>query len=604
MQLLERMFIQILQMGWMGSMVILLVLAARIPLKKAPKRFSYMLWAAVLLRLLFPFSFEGAFSLIPPNAAYVAENLGGLGDSVQGNLATVMAPSTVPAVNAVAEGITPLQGWLTAGAILWLAGMGLFALYGIVSVIRLRGRLTGTVRLRDNIYLADHISVPFVMGIVRPRIYLPSALAQNQQHPIILHEQVHIRRGDHIFKVLGFATLAIHWFNPLVWAAFFAFARDMEMSCDESVMACVKTDIRSEYSASLLSLATGARTMAASPIAFGAGDVKARIKNIMRYKKPVFWLSAVAVVAVLAIIIASAVNPHSARASLQWARSLRTQDIAAIELVVMPSNEDQRYRLFQPGEYADIVALMNQSSGRYLKNYESVDGGAITFYVTLTDGTVHTVTNSGNVYLIIDGDCFDAPSRWLSAWQYRKGGTTLPLDFEQSKKVPLTLEALKQIAAKGADHIGWEDFYPYRGTDVGSGLYIRRYEIDSQYYVLIGGASPQMPPWYVMLFDAYGPRKMDVLQEDIDEFTQLRDLIPMVMVEGQLYLDTGKQAPAEPDPSAILGQISSSVDASLKPYEDGQSNFGGIGADYARYGEDVLVRLQNEWVLFRREKSQ
>lgn len=158
-------------------------------------------------------------------------------------------------------------------------------LYGAVSLLALRRRLVGAVRLEGNVYLADHIPSPFVMGVFRPKIYLPSQLSEEERGYILLHEQTHIRRLDHLIKLGASLTLAVHWFNPLVWAAFVLFVRDMEMSCDERVIAQLGIKIRREYSTLLLSLATGKKILMGTPLAFGEGDTKDRIKNIMKYKK-------------------------------------------------------------------------------------------------------------------------------------------------------------------------------------------------------------------------------------------------------------------------------------------------------------------------------
>lgn len=157
------------------------------------------------------------------------------------------------------------------------------------SLCRLRRRIVGAVRLRDNIYLADHIDSPFVMGVLRPRIYLPSTLAEGERGYIILHEQCHIQRFDPAVKLLSFTALCLHWFNPLVWLSFLLSGRDMEMRCDEAVIRQLGDGVRADYSASLLSLATGRRILAGAPLAFGEGDPKSRIENLLRFRRPKTW---------------------------------------------------------------------------------------------------------------------------------------------------------------------------------------------------------------------------------------------------------------------------------------------------------------------------
>ena len=152
--------------------------------------------------------------------------------------------------------------------------MLVMVLYAMVSYIRLRRKLITASLLRDNIYLADEIAFPFVMGLLRPKIYLPSSMAEQEQPYILMHEQHHIRRRDPVIKALAFLALCIHWFNPLVWVAFIMAGKDMEMSCDEAVVRKMGTGILADYTASLLSLATGKHIIAGMPLAFGEGDTK------------------------------------------------------------------------------------------------------------------------------------------------------------------------------------------------------------------------------------------------------------------------------------------------------------------------------------------
>ena len=321
---------KILNMSLTASIVIVFVLLARVLLKKAPKIFSYALWAVVLFRLVCPVSFSAEFSLLgifnaPPatngSVAYIPA------DVVHREYPQVNLP--FPAVseainNTLPQGeeqlvADPLEGLVSMATLLWLLGIAAMLIYSMVSLMRLRRKLIGAVCLRDNIYLADHISTPFVIGVFRPKIFLPSTLAEREQSYIILHEQIHIKRLDHIVKIVTFLVLTVHWFNPLVWMAFFLCVKDMEMSCDESVMKRMDTDIRREYSASRLSLATGRKIAAGIPLAFGEWDTKSRIKIVINYKKPTFWIVIVALVAVLAVCVGLAVNPRNNGRSLDSA---------------------------------------------------------------------------------------------------------------------------------------------------------------------------------------------------------------------------------------------------------------------------------------------
>lgn len=307
----DKIFLQILNMSFTASVVILFVLLARLFLKKAPKKFSYALWGIVLFRLCCPFSFESAVSLLPTKARPIAPDIVyALTPKIDTGIAAVNSAvnAVLPAATPYAS-VNPLQIWLFLGRLCWLAGLALLLCYSVVSLLRLKKRLRGAVRESGNVYLVQQLETPFVLGLFRPRIYLPASLSGEEKNYILLHEQQHIKRFDHAVKLLSFFVLCLHWFNPLVWAAFFVSGRDMEMACDEAVIKQLGNGVKKEYSASLFTLATGRRIIGGTPLAFGEGDTKGRVKNVLRYKKPAVWVTAAALAAVAAIGIGLAANP-------------------------------------------------------------------------------------------------------------------------------------------------------------------------------------------------------------------------------------------------------------------------------------------------------
>lgn len=309
--MLEPLFLQLLNMSFTAGVVIIFVLAARLPLKKAPKVFSYALWSAVLFRLVCPFSFESFLSLLPVRTNPIAQDIVYAGTpQIDTGITTInqavnsLLPPATPSAS-----VNPLQIWIFLGSRLWLLGVAALLLYSLAALLRLKRRLRGAALYEDRIFLSSAIDTAFVMGIFRPRIYLPANVNAAQRAYILLHEQTHIRRLDHIVKLVGFLVLCVHWFNPLVWLAFFASGRDMEMSCDEAVIRRLGSSVKKDYSAALLTLATGRRIIGGVPLAFGEGDTRSRIKNVLGYKKPALWAVVVVVIAIIFVVAGLTADP-------------------------------------------------------------------------------------------------------------------------------------------------------------------------------------------------------------------------------------------------------------------------------------------------------
>ena len=302
--MLTRVFMQVLDMSKMTSIVILIILVIRIFLKKMPKFVSYVLWTVVLFRLLCPVSFTSVISLLPEMTPisyhYTLEDLPvsitnvgkaayhKISDINQDESGSNQTKTTEYYQDGTSQNIS-FQWWeigILYGQHVWLAGISILFWYSVVSYFKIRKRLNVVIPFRDNIYIADDIDSPFVIGFIRPKIYLPNGLGEKEQAYIIMHEQFHIKRGDPIIKILAYSALCIHWFNPLVWLAFILSSRDMEMSCDEAVMKRMGEEIKADYSTSLLALAVGHRITIGVPLAFGEGDTKERIKNIAAWKMP------------------------------------------------------------------------------------------------------------------------------------------------------------------------------------------------------------------------------------------------------------------------------------------------------------------------------
>lgn len=315
---------KILNMSLTASVIIVTVIILRLLLKRAPKVYSYMLWSVVLFRLLCPITINTPLSVLRLFDTPIVETTDSVSQItyIPTNIVHTENPEVtlpVPVLdnainNALPQGAEqlvadPLEATVSIATYIWLAGSVAMIGVSMISYVKLRKSLVGAVRVRGNIYVADYITTPFVLGIFRPRIYLLSSLNEQEQEYILRHEQYHIRRGDHIFKLLAYVALCIHWFNPLVWLAFLLFSKDMEMSCDEAVIKKLGEDVRADYSVSLLNLATDNAIMFGMPLAFGEVDTKGRIKNLAAWKKPTFWVTIGAILICIVGIVICISNP-------------------------------------------------------------------------------------------------------------------------------------------------------------------------------------------------------------------------------------------------------------------------------------------------------
>lgn len=519
---------KLLNMSLTASVAIVLVILLRLLLKKAPKVIFYALWGVVLFRLLCPVSIGSNFSIYNLFDAPAQESgtITSVIEYVPSNIVYTEYPSVALPVPGISDVINealpqgreqlvadPLEAPMSIATYVWMIGVLGMVTYSIVSYIRLRRKLSVVVPRRDNIFIADDIKSPFVVGLFRPKIYLPCNLGDKEQEYIILHEQHHIKRLDHVMKALAFLALAIHWFNPLVWVAFILASKDMEMSCDEAVIRKIGGDVRADYSASLLTLATGRRIIAGTPLAFGEGDTKGRINNLSKWKKPAVWVVLVAVVACVVLAVCLLTNPSQTRDTMKWAQSLSVEDVASADLVVYPQAADKQFKQLSAEELSEMVTLINESKGKYRIEHEELAGGGISFYITMKDGTSHSVENIGNTYLVIDGEYYEASYNWLNGWSKRfgEGNTRIP---DQYFSVPLTLDEVLELSQRGHELI-WGDFNSYKYYETGSGLYIRVYEIDDDFSLWIGGSGPEyeLEPMYIYL----------ALKDDIDTHIDIRD---------------------------------------------------------------------------------
>ena len=527
-----ELFLKTLNMSIAASWLIMAVVLLRLVLKKAPKWIVVLLWGIVALRLVVPFSFESALSLIPSAETFNAHNIQyetpaissgipAINNAVNPVLGETFAPNPAASVN-------PLYVWTFIVSVIWFIGIAAMLLYAVISYVRVRRSVAERIPYEGNIFLCDHVKSPFILGLVRPKIYLPSNMDATAMEPVIAHEKAHLARHDHWWKPLGFLILTVHWFNPLCWIAYVLLCRDIELACDEKVIRQMDLEGKKQYSTALLECNAQRRLVTICPLAFGEVGVKERVKNVLNYKKPTFWVIVVAVVACAVVAVCFATNPVTAEPST-------------------PNTE--RPTLIMNGN-AYVDPYMPVSSLPY--GYQSAG--------KLTEEQANNTGLEGIEYFI-------HPSKAEDFYTYQECGTPISIDTVDSTKRQwayvrwiqdgnnavdgrkLTLDDVVMLSQMG-DALSWSDFELYQGREVGSGLYIMRYEIDELFDVLVGGV-PDETPWYIYIrVNNEADDRIDIRTEDVSTFIEAhRNDVPKVVEptpDGG-----GEPAPEEPDFSTL-----------------------------------------------------
>ncbi|MEE1535238.1 MAG: M56 family metallopeptidase [Oscillospiraceae bacterium] len=307
-------FLKLLNLSISASWLVLAVLALRLISKRSPKWMNVLLWGIVALRLVLPFSIESALSLIPSAetlspevvrfdpAPTITSGVEFIDNAVNPSLSESFAAAPLASVN-------PLYVWTEIAGWVWLIGLGAMLLYALASYLRLRRRVSVSLPIQDNIYLCDAISSPFILGVVKPHIYLPSGLDEVQRQNVLSHERAHLARCDHWWKPLGFALLAVYWFNPVLWLAYTLLCRDIELACDERVIRTMDESAVKTYSTVLLACSMPRKAVITCPLAFGEVGVKERVKNALHYKKPAFWVVAASVAVCVVVAVCFLTSP-------------------------------------------------------------------------------------------------------------------------------------------------------------------------------------------------------------------------------------------------------------------------------------------------------
>ena len=322
---MESLFSNILTASFHGSIVILAVILLRVLLKKAPRKFICFLWVLAGLRLLMPFEIQSSLSLQPmPEVAQVQQWQPSVtpdptpretSPEPPAQRQETQLPQTsenpirpVTTAKSTVERPKPTLNWKGLIPYVWLGVAACFGFYTIYAYLSLKYKVREAVKIRGG-WECDRIETAFILGFIRPKIYIPMGLSPTVRKHILAHERTHLEKGDHWFKMIGFLALALHWFNPLVWVAYVLLCKDIELACDERVVQFMDLEERKSYSAALLSCSTNRAHFAACPVAFGEVSVKNRIKTVLNYRRPSFWVSLLGVVAILFVAVCLLTNP-------------------------------------------------------------------------------------------------------------------------------------------------------------------------------------------------------------------------------------------------------------------------------------------------------
>lgn len=454
---IDVLFRQLFNMSITGIYVILAILLVRLFFRRMPKKISYALWIIAGLRLVLPFSFSAPFSIFnlkffnsvvskSPNDHTLTFVQGDLGQTITPTANTVL-PSTGQLGQASGTISAPViseqisqSGWLIA-AIVWLIGIFILVIIAIAAYIKVKQLVDNAVRLEDNVYEADRIPSPFILGFFRPRIFIPFHLAASEQDYILRHERYHLRRGDHWLKPVAYLILMLHWFNPIVWLAYYLMVRDMEMSCDEAVLNQMSDSLKYDYSSSLLAMAARKPFLPVSPLAFGESNTKLRIKNILNFRKPKRWVVILSVAACLAIAAACLANPLDS-AQPTSSDQLATLEEAIHEAILAQNQNAASISEFQTEAHTILKTLdSNTQVSAYLVSMyfeynlnedgllEKYRGNSMPIVLTFTRDSAGNLTLS-EYWIPEDGDYYGSSIR-----------SKFPADIEEAALTSYTFSA-------------------------------------------------------------------------------------------------------------------------------------------------------------------
>ena len=638
---MNELFLKIINMSISASWLVLAVLILRFVLKKAPKWVNILLWGIVAIRLICPFSFESALSLIPSAETFPEKVISGPSFDVQTGITPVDNRINDYLGDRYFEGVTvPANNGnniMTILTIVWTIGILLLVAYTIISYRRLHREIDTAVHYKDNIFQSENVKSPFVLGIIKPRIYLPFNMNGQDLEHVVAHEQAHIHRKDHWWKPFGFLLLTIHWFNPLVWLAYVLLCRDIELACDEKVIKELGNEQRADYTQALVACSVNRRMIAACPLAFGEVGVKDRVKSVMNYKKPAFWGVVLAVIVCVFVAVCFLTNPVTKNNGTdgtvtEWFDYLETPDEMVWDgrlEINLPEFPGVTFRWYpEKMEAVTEEGIVPLFHGMPIWNTYFCDltGDRIpdlcstyTFGSGIIDSRIiiYDYAN-GASYELSDRGYFDFTLRFNEADGYLYVDKTKYNTDELVETGRLVFKN-NSIQIEGfsneAHQVFWAEI-----LEIHDGHYLVKpvegsWELNSadRIVVPISNAHPSPEPeignvieieYSGEILESYPAQIADVYGIKLIREAETWDLIPMVMVNGTLYLDTGHESTIEARCGVMDGEITSQVDGSKQPTVDDQSNFGtGYGYQYGATEGTIELFMNGKWWIFATEEA-
>ncbi|MDE7416269.1 MAG: M56 family metallopeptidase [Lachnospiraceae bacterium] len=568
---MQIIFLQLLNMGITASWIILAVTVLRLFMKKAPKWITCALWALVAIRLSCPFTLESAFSLIPrAETINLIDNPYPQNPTFYSGVSSYMDSSFTDisfanSTSASTYGANPLHTLLPIASLIWICGLCIMMGYTLISFIRMHRSVQEAVPLRAQIWICDAVQSPFILGLFRPRIYLPSDLEQEQVPYVLAHEQAHLKRHDHLWKLLGYMLLTVYWFHPLVWLAYILFCRDIELACDEKVIKDMDIIGKKAYSSALVCCSIPRQVIAVSPLAFGEVGAKERVKTILNYKKPAFWIVIAAVISCIVVAVCFLTNPRT--------------DVFDVKIVVPAGS-------IQPFHYSDmeisptknqIVLSSGDGLGDTLVTLKPIEVTEENAYepTYMTPGLPVKMYAEKGAWFKIGVDISNPTDENIIVYVHVENAIVRVADSDAIGKIQY-LDQWYDKEALSDETITWLEWYN---------------SLPEEEQLMVDSVPSD-------LYELTEHNSSSDIAADAEW-----DMQPMIMVNNTYYYDTNQESTRSDRSDNIDGIITSTVEGWEIPQENDQSNFG-TGFRYQIINDDILeVNLNGNWIIYEAHKK-